>query len=73
MHIKVKVSTDQNKEKIEKISEDRFECFVKEKPENNMANKRLIELLAQYFGITENKVRIVKGHHSPSKIFSIEI
>ena len=72
MHIKVKVFTDSNKEEIERISEDKFECHLKEKPQNNAANKKLISIFSEYFGLPENKIKIVKGHHSPSKILSVE-
>ena len=72
MHIKVKVFTESNKEKLERISEDKFECYLKEKPQNNSANKKLLSVFAEYFGLPENKIKIVKGHHSPSKIISIE-
>ena len=71
MYIKIKVHTNQNKEKLEKVSEDRFECFMKEKAENNAANKKLRELLSEYFGISQGSIKIVKGHHMPNKIILI--
>ncbi|MEK7552137.1 MAG: DUF167 domain-containing protein [Patescibacteria group bacterium] len=72
MHIKVKVFTESNKEAIERISADKFECHLKEKPQNNAANKKLLSIIAEYLGLPENKIKIVKGHHSPSKILSVE-
>jgi uncharacterized protein YggU (UPF0235/DUF167 family) len=71
MHIKVRVKTGAKNEKIEKISDTRFEISVHEKPELNAANLRVIALIAAQFHIAENSVRIVKGHHHPSKILSI--
>ena len=70
MLIKIKVFTNAKKEKIIKKSENNFEISVKEPAERNMANKRIIKLLQEYFKVYNN-VRIVSGHHSPSKIISL--
>lgn len=72
MYIKVKVMTGAKREKIDKISEDHFNISVKEPAERNMANKKVIELVRDYFKVYNNDVRIVSGHHSPSKIISID-
>ncbi len=71
MYIKVSVKTGMRKESLLKKSEDSFLVSVKEKAERNMANIRVLELIAMYFEIPKNKVRIIKGHKHPSKIFSI--
>ena len=60
-----------SEEVIEK-TKDHFEISVKEKAKNNMANKRVVELMAQYFKITKNKVRIINGHHHPHKLLIVE-
>jgi uncharacterized protein YggU (UPF0235/DUF167 family) len=71
MLIKVRVRTGARKEKVVISSADHFEVSVREKPENNMANKRVISLIADQFHVPIKAVRIVKGHHQPSKILSI--
>jgi len=71
MYIKVKVIVDAKKEMITKKSKDHFDIFVMEPAERNMANKRVIELVRDYFKVYNGEVRIVSGHHSPSKIISI--
>ena len=71
MLIKVKVKTGAKNEKLKKVSDDHFEISVREKPENNAANHRVIQMLAAHLRIAANVVRIVKGHHRPSKILSI--
>jgi len=53
-------------------SADHFEIAVKEKAERNMANIRVVELVAEHFKMPKNKVRIVNGHHHPSKLLIIE-
>ncbi len=70
-HISVKVKAGAKKETVEVISDTRFKVSVREKPEGNQANKRVIELLANHFNVPQKSVVIVKGHHSPSKVLSI--
>ncbi|MDD2935580.1 MAG: DUF167 domain-containing protein [Candidatus Pacebacteria bacterium] len=73
MYIKVKAYPKSKKEEVVQTSENRFEIKVKEKAEMNMANKKIIELVARHFGVNEGKVKIVNGHQSPSKLLSINI
>jgi uncharacterized protein YggU (UPF0235/DUF167 family) len=72
MYIKVKVTASAKKEFLSKKSEDTFLISVKEPAEQNQANKRILELIAGYFGISSKCVRIISGHHSPHKILSLE-
>lgn len=71
--ISVKVKASAKKELVEKISNTKFKFSVREKPEGNRANHRAVELLAKHFNAHVSKVRIVKGHHSPSKLFSVSL
>jgi uncharacterized protein YggU (UPF0235/DUF167 family) len=66
----VRIRTKQKNESIIKISDTKFEISVREEPKQNHANTRMIELIKEYF--KTNKVKIVSGHHSPSKLVSIE-
>ena len=70
MYIRVKASAGAKRETVTEVSEALFEISVREKPERNMANARILELLRARF--PGKKVRIIKGHHSPSKIVSVE-
>ncbi len=72
MYIHVKVKAGMKKESWTKKNEDHFEVSVREKAERNMANKRVIELVAENFKKPKNKVRIVNGHMSPSKLLVID-
>ena len=71
MYIKVKVTAGAKKELIEKIKDDEYRIFVREPAERNLANERVCTLVAHEIGIARPKVRIVSGHHSPSKILSV--
>jgi uncharacterized protein YggU (UPF0235/DUF167 family) len=71
MYIKVKIIANSRKEVIEKVSKDHYNISLKEKAENNRANRRLLEIMhGEYPNVA---IKIVSGHHSPSKILSIEI
>jgi uncharacterized protein YggU (UPF0235/DUF167 family) len=72
MYIHVKVVAGAKKESFKKKSEDHFEISVKEEALRNMANTRIIEMLAEYFKISLNKIRIINGHRSPSKLLVVE-
>lgn len=72
MYIKVVVISGAKKEKITEKSKDHFDISVKEKAEKNMANKRVIELLASHFKVPVPKVRIINGHHHPHKLLVID-
>lgn len=71
MYIKVRVAVGVKRELFTKISEDSFLVSIKEPAEQNRANTRVRELFADHFGILLKQVRIVSGHHSPSKILSV--
>lgn len=71
MYIKVKVSVCSKKEKITKKSDNRYEIWVKEPAERNLANNRIKEIIAGLFEINVKSIRIISGHQSPSKILSI--
>ena len=70
MYIKVKMKPNSRKEIVEKVSDDHYNVAVKEKAENNRANNRLMEIMRERFPNTI--IRMISGHHSPSKILSID-
>ena len=71
-YIHVKVSAGVKKESFIQKREDSFEVSVKEKAERNMANSRVLELVAEHFKVSKSKVRIINGHKHPSKLLIIE-
>jgi hypothetical protein len=73
MLIKVKVFPESKEEDIIKKSEDSFEVRVKEIPERGLANMAVISLLAYYFEIPREKIRMIKGFRERNKIFEITI
>ena len=73
MYIKVHVVAGAKKEVFKKKTSDSYDVSVREPAERNMANRRVLELIAQDLQIPVGKARIVSGHHSPSKILSIMV
>ena len=73
MYIKVFVKTNARKESFVQKSEDHFEASVKEKAERNMANTRVLELIAKHFKVPKNKARIINGHRHPSKLIVLDL
>jgi len=71
MYIRVRVAAGAKKEVFKQLSGDSFLVSVKEPAEQNMANKRVLELVGVHFGVSARSIRIVSGHHSPGKILSI--
>lgn len=71
MHIKVRVRANARKKEFEALSAASFKISVREKAEGNAANRRVVELIARHFKVPIKMVRIVKGHHAPSKILTV--
>jgi len=71
-YIHVKVKAGMRQESFIRKSEDHFEISVRQKAERNMANSRILELIADHFKVIRSKVRILNGHRSPSKLLVID-
>ena len=71
MLIRVKVFPKSKKEEIIKRSKDSFLIKIKEKPEKGIATKKVKEILADYYNLPKEKVRLIKGSKDRSKIFEI--
>ena len=69
MYIKVRVVADSKKEILEKIDDETYKIFTRAPAERGLANSRVIEMLLEIY--PKQKLRIVSGHTSPSKIVSI--
>lgn len=68
--VRVKVTPDAKREEIARDGES-FVISVREPREHNMANKRLREIIASEMDTSVARVRIIKGHRSSNKTFSI--
>lgn len=68
MKIKIKVHTSSSQEKVEKIDNNYYEIWIKEKPVDNKANLKLMKLLKKYF---KKDIKIVSGFSSKSKVVEV--
>ncbi len=73
MYIRVNAVPGAKKEQIRAVSADRYEISVREPAERNLANGRIRTLLARELGLPESALRMISGHQSPHKIFSVTI
>ncbi|OGG47007.1 hypothetical protein A2671_00485 [Candidatus Kaiserbacteria bacterium RIFCSPHIGHO2_01_FULL_49_13] len=73
MYIKVFVTPGAKKELVERTSDTQFEISVREPAERNLANRRVVQLIAREFSLPEGKVRIISGHRSGSKMLSVDV
>ncbi len=71
MLIHVKVEADSKKDSVEKKNNTSYLVTVKVPAERNMANTHMLALMATHLGIPKNKLRIITGHHMPSKILDV--
>ncbi len=71
MYIKINVMASSRKQSIKKISETHFEISIREPAKQNMANRQIMEIMRKQFA-PRSIIKIVSGHHSASKIISVE-
>lgn len=71
MYIKIRAFPNAKKESIEEKG-DELVVKVREPAERNMANIRILDLVAAHFKVARNKVKILTGHRSSGKMLSIE-
>lgn len=68
-YVKVKVHAGEKKNRWEQKAPDSFEVWVKAPAEQGRANQAVRTMLAAKLGVAENKLSLIKGATSPSKIF----
>ena len=69
--ITVKVKAGAKQAKIEKLSDNNFSVWVKEKPQEGKANYAVREALADYFNIPKSRITLISGEISKTKLFEI--
>jgi len=70
MKIKVLVKPNAKRSKVESTN-DVYIVHVDAPPIKGKANKRLIEILAKYFGVPKSRIKIIHGHNSREKLIEI--
>ncbi len=70
MVIKVRVKPSSRRSGVEKRGEV-YVIHVKSPPVEGRANKELIEVLSDYFGVPKSSIRIVRGLSGRNKVVEI--
>ena len=79
MRIDVKAKPNSHEEKVDpplrggfgEAGKDYYTVWVKEPPVHGLANKAIIKALADYFNVSQVRVRIVSGYTSRQKVVEI--
>jgi uncharacterized protein (TIGR00251 family) len=71
MLIQVRIKTGAKNESIIELDNKQLQIAVKESPENNAANRRVIELVARHYHVETRHVHITRGHTATSKHIEI--
>lgn len=76
MQINCHIVVHAKENKVEKLEDlfsgNSYKVYVNAPPEDGKANKKVIELLADYFKVAKSQVKIIKGEVSRNKIIEIE-
>lgn len=72
MRVRVKVNAGSKTEGVRRLEEDFYQIRTRAPAEDGRANARVIELLAERFGVPVDRIRIVTGHSRPLKLVEIE-
>lgn len=73
MYVEVLTIPGAKKEKVEAVSDKRWRLSVKEPAERNLANVRVVEIIAEAYNVSRGKVHIVTGHHSRKKVLDVDV
>jgi len=71
MKIFIKVKLKASQAKVVKIDETHYQVFLTQPPEKGKANKQIIKLLADYFGVALSKIKIIAGKKRREKVVEI--
>ena len=73
MELKVAVTPNSKKLKVVKVSESEYRVRVDAPAVEGKANRRLIEIMSEYFKVPKASVNILKGLKSKNKIVEIDL
>ena len=71
MIIKVKVRPGAKEDKLEKISDNNYLCYIRELPVKGKANAVLVKIMAKEFDVSSRDV-LIKNPFSRKKIIEIK-
>ncbi len=69
--IRVHVTPNAKEARVVKVGEADFEVRVDEAAMGGRANKRLLQILSEHFGVPKSRISIVRGARSRDKVLEI--
>lgn len=72
MYVRVRAVPGARKEQILEVDDKELVIHVKEPAQRNMANKRIMQIIAERFYVPVRAVHQLSGFRSPTKVFSID-
>ncbi len=73
MILRVRVRPGAKEESVRELSGNELEVRVSAPPQKGKANERVRELLAEHFGVSRSRVRILKGEGCRRKLIEIDL
>ncbi len=71
LRINVKVKPNSRSNEVSLIENDLYEVKVTVPPEKGKANKKVFELLAEYFKVPKSNISLISGQNYKLKVFEI--
>ncbi len=71
MRVWVRVTPNASEARVTKVGDDKFEVRVDEKAIGGRANRRLIEIMSEQFGIPKSRILIISGARSRDKVLEV--
>ena len=72
MKINIRVFPNSKNKKINIISEKEIEIYFRQKAENNLANKKVLEIVSEIYSKNINEVKIISGYKKKEKILLLK-
>lgn len=72
LELRIHAKTRSSDEGLGEVTDDGVPVRVSAPPTEGKANKRLVAVLADAFGVARSRVRLVRGAHSRHKWFRID-
>ena len=72
MKVSLKVYPRSSREEVVKGADGNLKVYIRQAPADGKANKAMIGILAEYYRIKKNDIRIVTGSTSRNKVVEID-
>jgi uncharacterized protein (TIGR00251 family) len=73
IELEVRVQPRSRRRGVEKIPDGRFKIRVNAAPDKGKANKEMLEVLADYLGLSPSRLKIVRGETDRDKTIALDL